>query len=135
MKTYMLDTNICIYILNKASANLIKKLTSKDPAQISISSIVYSELLYGISKSNKKEKNKSALDCLLKDIGIKPYDAKSGVVFGDIRSRMEKTGNIIGPYDMLIAAHAMASGSVLVTHNTRDFERVPGLYIEDWFYE
>jgi len=129
---YMLDTNICIYLIKKQSQSLIEKISQLSPNELCISSITMSELEYGVSKSLFQEKNRIALYNFVTPINILPYDAKSSLWYGKIRSFLEKQGNTIGPLDLLIASHALAHNLTLITHNTKEFNRVNELKVEDW---
>ena len=128
----LLDTNICIYIIKKKPLSVINKLQSLDVADIGISSITLSELEYGVSKSTQPEKNKLALTKFLAPIQIASYDDMAAEKYGDIRAALEKSGKTIGPLDILIAAHALSLGCILVTNNTKEFERIKSLKIENW---
>lgn len=131
---YMLDTNICIYIIKKKPLQVINRLTNIEISDIGISSITLSELEYGVEKSQKKEQNKLALTQFLTPFEIKTYNENSAQSYGKIRSELEKRGTPIGPLDLLIAAHAISLGSILVTNNEKEFQRVPGLIVENWVY-
>jgi tRNA(fMet)-specific endonuclease VapC len=129
---YMLDTNICIYIIKQKPQEVIKKFTTLEPAQISVSSITVSELQYGVAKSQHKTKNNYALQEFLSPLNIEPFDLNSALIYGELRLRMEKSGKQIGSFDALIAAHAMSIGATLVTNNLKEFKRVKGLKLENW---
>lgn len=132
---YMLDTNICIFLIKNRPERVIKKILSMKPEDICISSITYAELVYGIEKSQAKEKNRIALMLLLSEIEILPYDDLAAQTYGAIRADLERKGTPIGPMDLLIAAHAKVKGFTIVTNNVREFERVEGLAVEDWVNE
>ena len=132
MINYLLDTNICIYIIKKQPIQVIRKLQEHDISEIGISSITLSELEYGVSKSAKREQNKLALAGFLAPIEIVSYDDKAAGVYGDIRAFLEKKGMPIGSLDTLIGAHALSLDCILVTNNTKEFDRIPNLFIEDW---
>jgi len=129
---YLLDTNICIYIIKKKPVDLLKTLKTKSKKDIYISSITIAELEYGIAKSQFPEKNKIALIEFLSIFNILPFDDNDAVDFGKIKKELEKKGNIIGPMDLLLAAQAKSKKLILVTNNTKEFERVEGLKIENW---
>ena len=129
---YMLDTNICIYIIKQKPKSVIDKFKKMKNANICISSITYSELLYGAEKSSNIAKNLLALTMFLSNIEILSYDESASVDYGIIRAKLEKQGKIIGPLDMLIAAHAKSLNITLVSNNLKEFERVDGLRIENW---
>ena len=132
MIKFLLDTNICIYIIKKKPVEVIKRLQSHELSEIGISSITLSELEYGVSKSLSIEQNKMALAQFLAPIEIISYDDLAADKYGSIRSNLEKSGTPIGPLDTLIGAHAMALDCILVTNNVREFERIEGLKIESW---
>ena len=129
---YMLDTNICIYIIKKKPEKVFTRFYKCQPGDICISSITLAELEYGVSKSTNKIKNKVALSGFLAPICILPFSENAAQVFGEIRVELEKQGRIIGGYDMLIAAHALSEGLTLVTNNTSEFSRVDKLHIDNW---
>ena len=129
---YMLDTNICIFSIKNKSTALIQRLSNIDPSEICISSITLSEMYYGVYKSQAKEKNLLALEKMLTSIEVVSFDSIAAQAYGEIRAAMEKTGNIIGPLDFLIAAHALSLKSILITNNISEFKRVKNLKVEDW---
>lgn len=129
---YMLDTNIVIYVIKHRPEKVIKKFLSLDPSDICISSITLAEMEYGVFKSTKPEQNQAALTMFLENISILPFDDEAAMDYGEIRTDLEKSGTPIGPNDMLIAAHARAKDLTLVTNNTREFERVKNLDLENW---
>ena len=129
---YMLDTNICIYILKKHPDSVLKKFQTFD--DIHISAIVYSELQYGIELSPKKTKQirfNQLLD-FLSLLTIDTWDQNAADSYARLRACLKSKGNIIGNMDMLIAAHALSTNSVLISNNTREFERIPELKLENW---
>ena len=129
---FMLDTNICIYILKKHPDSVLKKFQLFD--DIHISAIVYSELQYGIELSPKKTQKlrfNQLLD-FLSFLTIDSWDQNAADSYAKIRSCLKSKGCIIGNMDMLIAAHALSTNSVLITNNTREFERIPDLKLENW---
>ena len=129
---YMLDTNICIYIIKHRPEEVIQKFMEHDPDDICISAITYAELAHGVEKSQAKEKNRVALMVLLSEIQIVPFDDSAAQIYGEIKADLQKKGTLIGPMDTLIAAHAKALNLTLVTNNTKEFARVDGLELEDW---
>lgn len=129
---YMLDTNICIYCIKKKPPEVINKFLQYNPEDICISSITYAELIHGIQKSQAVEKNRVALALFLSPIQILDFDTEAAEVYGKIRADLEKKGTPIDPMDMLIAGHAQAKNLILVTNNTREFNRVNDLIVEDW---
>jgi tRNA(fMet)-specific endonuclease VapC len=129
----MLDTNICIYILNKRPLHVIEKLEQLFDTNIMLSSIVVAELQYGAEKSQTPVKNRLRLQEFLNDFSLEPFSVESAIQAGIIRSKLEKLGTPIGDYDYLIAAHALELGATLVTNNIKEFRRVEGLKLENWF--
>jgi len=135
MKTrskYLLDTNICIYIINKKPAAVVDKVKQLKTDEIAISSVTVAELEYGIQKSKIKTASREALVEFLAPFAITCFDARDAYEYGRIRAHLETTGNIIGAYDLQIAAQAMARNLILVSNNTREFCRVPNLKLENW---
>lgn len=129
---FMLDTNICIYIIKNKPIKVLKNFKNIEPKNVCISSITASELWTGVHKSNNFEKNAIALEEFLSPLTILDYDEKASKVYGKIRSVLEKKGKIIGSMDLLISAHALSQELILVTNNVKEFKRVNGLSIENW---
>lgn len=129
---YLLDTNICIYIIKKKPAEVFGKFKNLTIGDVGISSITLAELQYGIEKSSNPEKNRDALEKFLTPIEIIDYGYEATFEYGKIRAELEKKGVPIGPLDMLIASHAKSLDVILVTNNVREFERIAGLRIENW---
>ncbi|RJP89355.1 MAG: type II toxin-antitoxin system VapC family toxin [Desulfobacteraceae bacterium] len=129
---YVLDTNTLIYFF-KGLGNVSEILLSKSPREINIPSIVLFEIEVGIKKSSSPEKRKIQLKDFLSVVSIIPFGDKEAIYAADIRVDLEHKGLPIGPFDILIAATALADNATLVTHNLKEFERVNGLKIEDWY--
>lgn len=129
---YMLDTNICIFIMKKSSEILKRKFSGISEDAVCISSLTFAELMHGIEKSERKAKNMRVLLAFLKNIPIISFDSSAAAMYGNVMARLELKGNKIGPIDTLIAGHALSENLTLVTNNTREFERVEGLKVEDW---
>lgn len=129
---YMLDTNICIYAIKHKPEQVFMRLQEHDPAEICISSVTYAELVHGVEKSKAIEKNRLALALLLANIEIMSFDSLAAESYGKVRADLEKMGTPIGPLDMMIAGHAKALDYTVVTNNTKEFERVKGLKLENW---
>ena len=129
---YLLDTNICIYIINKRPPRVINKINNMNPLEIKISSITLAEMEYGASKSEHREKNRDALNRFLSSFEIVNFDAKDAEYYGLIRAELERNGNIIGPYDMQLAAQALRWDYIFVTNNTSEFKRIKNLKLENW---
>ncbi|GHV82922.1 twitching motility protein PilT [Spirochaetia bacterium] len=129
---YMLDTNICIYIIKGKREQVLKQVQNKKKNGLAISTITLAELEYANENSMYKEKNKIALMEFLTIIDIKQFDEKAAKEYGIIKKDLKDKNCLIGSFDMLIAAHAKSLGLILVTNNTDEFERVKKLKIENW---
>jgi tRNA(fMet)-specific endonuclease VapC len=129
---FLLDTNICIYIIKKKPVVVFEKFKNLTVGDVGISSITLAELQYGIEKSSNSVKNREALEKFLTPVEIIEYGYEATVEYGKIRFELERKGVPIGPLDMLIASHAKSLGVILVTNNVREFERIAGLRIENW---
>ncbi len=129
---YLLDTNICIYIIKRKPPEVLQILKTKSNGDIYISSITVAELEYGVARSNFPQKNKIALIEFLSIFNILPFDDNDALEFGLIKAEMSKQGNLIGPMDILIASQAKARDLILVTNNLREFERINSIRIENW---
>jgi len=132
---FLIDTNICIYIMNNHPPEVIQKCRDIGVGNISISSITVSELQYGVCKSKQINKNIKRLDEFLSPFEILAYDENAASFYGNIRSQLEKQGNVIGPLDMLIAAHALSENLTLITNNEKEFKRVKSLKVKNWLKE
>lgn len=131
---YMLDTNICIYAIKNKPEQVFIRLREHNPQELCISSVTYAELVHGVEKSKAIEKNRVALALalLLANIDIVSFDSLAAQSYGKIRADLEKAGTPIGPLDMMIAGHAKSLNYIVVTNNTKEFERVKGLKLENW---
>jgi len=129
---YLLDTNICIYIIKNNPKEVVDIFKSHPISSICISSITLSELEFGIEKSSNIERNRIALTKFLAPIDICHYDSRASMCYGKIRAYLEKRGNPIGPLDTLIAAHCLSLNYTLVTNNEKEFSRIPNLRIANW---
>ena len=129
---YLLDTNICIYIINKHPKNAVRKIYTLDPQDVKISSITVAELEYGASKSKRRNQNRVALYNFLSPLEIIPFDSRDAEIYGIIRAELERQGKPIGPYDLQLAAQALARELILVTNNIAEFNRVNKLNVENW---
>ncbi len=129
---YMLDTNICVYLIRKKNPVLIQKLAGYPVLDIGLSSITVAELQFGVQKSSQPTQNQQALDQFLVPFTIVDFDYEAATAYGRIRAYLEAQGTPIGSLDTLIAAQALSQGLTLVTNNTREFSRIPDLLLEDW---
>ncbi|MBP5632639.1 MAG: type II toxin-antitoxin system VapC family toxin [Clostridia bacterium] len=130
--TYMLDTNICIYAIKNKPRQVFDLIKDNIGNGLCISSITLAELEYGVEKSMYPEKNRSALLQFLSILNVLPFDDNAAVEYGIICASLQRKGTPIGTMDMLIAAHAKAADLILVTNNTREFERVENIRLENW---
>ena len=129
---FLLDTNTIIYFF-KGMGHVTQKMASKSPREIAISAITLYELEVGIAKSSHPKKIKKGLDSFVSRITVLPFSSPQARACAQIRADLERKGTPIGPLDTLIAGTAVSANAVLVTHNRKEFERVKGLAVEDWF--
>ena len=129
---YLLDTNICIYLLKDSSPALTKRIFSQNPEDMAVSAITMYELEYGAAKSRWSERTRQRLAMFLAPFHVLPFTSEDAAFAGQIRGFLEKKGTPIGPYDLLIAAQGYARGLTVLTHNVKEFSRVPELKVEDW---
>lgn len=129
---YLLDTNICIYIIKKKPEEVIKRFLKMKPDSIAISSITVSELYYGVAKSSKPNENTIALEQFILPLTVINYNKEDSISYGKLRAKLEQKGKLIGAMDMLIAAQALSRNLILVTNNEREFKKVEGLSFENW---
>ncbi len=128
----LLDTNVCIHIIRKRPPEVLHRFERYEVGEVGVSSITIAELSYGVEKSSRPPQNLAALGGFLLPLEIVAFGQEAAAAYGRIRATLERAGTPIGPLDTLIAAHALSLGVTLVTNNTREFERVPGLRVEDW---
>ena len=132
MTTYLLDTNACVECLRSRNAGVIARFESCRPGELRLCSVVVGELYYGAYKSPKPAANLALVRTFSGPLSSVPFDDRAAEVYGRIPADLERQGHPIGPNDTMIAAIALANGLTLVTHDTAEFSRVPGLLIEDW---
>lgn len=128
---YLLDTNICIYIINNKPMQVFEKFSKIDIRQVAISSITVAELAFGVQKSGS-QRNKMALEKFLNPITVLDYPTNAVWHYAKLRHDLQVKGTPIGGLDMLIASHAIALNAILVTNNTKKFERISDLTLENW---
>ncbi|UJB63681.1 type II toxin-antitoxin system VapC family toxin [Acidovorax sp. YS12] len=128
---WLFDTNILIAISKRHPA-LLSRLERIDSSAVMLSSVVLAEIEYGIAKSARKQTNRLVFDAIIETFTVHRFDEAAAREFGALRAHLETQGQVIGPYDMMIAAQALALGATLVTDNEREFRRVPGLAVENW---
>ena len=129
---YLLDSNVCIHLLNNRHSQIEHHFRNSLPSEIALCSIVKAELLFGARHSKRIEANLQLLNQFFAPLASLPFDDRSAEEYGLIRADLSSQGKIIGPNDILIAAIARAHDVVLVTHNTKEFSRITGLRLEDW---
>ncbi|MCL4804707.1 MAG: type II toxin-antitoxin system VapC family toxin [Anaerolineae bacterium] len=132
---YLLDTNICIYLIRQHPASVIREMAKQQIGDVGLSSVTVAELHYGVAKSAHVERNRSALEQFLAPLVIVDFDVAAAAVYGTIRALLERRGTPIGSLDTLIAAHALSLDTTLVTNNEREFGRVPRLKLANWAAE
>ena len=132
MMKYLLDTNICIYLIKQRPAGVLAHLHRCKPGDIGLSSITVSELEYGAHKSARPQENRLALAGFLAPLEVLAYDDHAASSYGRIRTELERQGKPIGAMDILIAAHALSRQLTLVTNNEREFLRIPDLKVVNW---
>ncbi len=131
MLRYLLDTNICIYVIKERPPSMLESF-NRHAGHIAISAITLSELLHGVEKSAVPERNLAVVENFCSRLDVLPYGPKASLHYGQIRAALERRGTPIGVNDLHIAAHARSEGLTLVSNNLREFERVEGLLLENW---
>lgn len=129
---FLLDTNVCIHLLNGTQPQILEKFKQTSPSQITLCSVVKAELLFGARNSRKVEENLQLLNHFFAPLNSLPFDDKAADEYGTMRADLKRQGQPIGPNDLLIASIAKAFNVVLVTNNTREFSRISGLRLVDW---
>ena len=129
---HLLDTNICIYIINNHPKSIMQKLYKLNPQDVKISSITVAELEYGASKSVRREQNRTALYNFLSPFETINFNTRDAEIYGIIRTELENKGKPIGPYDLQLASQALARNLIFVTNNTAEFMRIKKLKLENW---
>jgi tRNA(fMet)-specific endonuclease VapC len=132
MLQYLLDTNICIYIAKQKPISVLQKFEQLVVGEVAMSTVTYGELLYGAQKSQHPQQAMKVLTELTGLIPALPIPVDAGKIYGEIRSKLEKKGTIVGNNDLWIASHALALGVALITNNEKEFRRIPHLKVENW---
>ncbi len=132
LMNYLLDTNICIYLLKRKRPAVLRQVRAKPPGDIAISAITLAELEYGVTRSHYPDRNRVALLRFLHPFAILDFDARAAFEYGRIRASLESMRKPIGPMDLLLAAQAKSRDLILVTNNEEEFKRVEGLRVENW---
>ncbi len=131
MLKYLLDTNIVVYVIKNRPQNARERFT-RHQGQVGISSVTLMELVYGAEKSAQPERNLRDIEGLTARLDVLPYDDDAAIHTGQIRAELARRGTPVGPYDQMIAGHARSLGLIVVSNNLREFERIPGLRLENW---
>ncbi len=131
MYKYMLDTNIAIYVIKMRPLDILD-IFNANVGRMVISSVTLAELLHGAEKSAAVVRNNMAVEDFVSRLDVLDYGAKAAMHYGDIRAGLERKGTPVGVNDVHIAAHARSEGLIVVTHNSREFNRIDGLLVEDW---
>jgi len=129
---YLLDTNVWIAFLRRPNSPVAGRLRATEPGQVCVCSVVVAELYYGCLRSANAADNRAKVDALMRPYRSLPFDDSAAEQFATIRRHLERDGTLIGPYDLQIAAIALANACTLVTHNIGELSRIPGLLLEDW---
>ncbi len=130
---YLLDTDTCIFLLNRKNLLAEKRLRELSGEGVALSAITMAELYFGAMHSEKKKINEERVRIFCSSFTIRPFDAESAQIFGATKELLVKQGAMIGVMDLLIASIALSKNAILVTHNTKELQRIPGLRTEDWF--
>jgi len=128
----LLDTDICIFMIRGKNTELLQRLAEYDNDTVAISTVTLAELEFGAANSANPDRNRTALYLFASAFVQMPFNTVDAYHYGLVRAYLTKKGCVIGPYDMQIAAQALSRGMTLISHNTREFKRVPGLELEDW---
>jgi tRNA(fMet)-specific endonuclease VapC len=134
MSFYLLDTNICIFLLNQRQGfeRIVQRLDGLERRQVGLSAITVAELEFGVAASKRQGDNCKRLERFLVDFEVLPFDRDAAKPYGTLRKILQTQGTPVGPLDFLIAAHALALKAMLVTNNTNEFLRIPGLAVQNW---
>ena len=131
MIKYMLDTNILIYTIRNRPKK-VREAFKKHSDYLAMSTVTLGELIYGAEKSAQSVRNLEDIEALAARVDVVPFDSQAAIHFGQVRAELAKSGKLIGPYDLMIAGHARSRGLILITNNLREFNRFPGLRVENW---
>jgi tRNA(fMet)-specific endonuclease VapC len=132
MKRYMLDTDMCSYIIREHPASVLKRFQTLAMEQLCVSVVTYAELIYGVERSSSRRINRPVIEDFVRHLDVMGWDTEAADQYGVIRAELEAAGTLIGAMDMMIAAHAKSIKAVLVTNNQKHFNKVRGLKIDNW---
>lgn len=130
--TFLLDTNICIYIIKKRPGHIFKKFKAVENKDLSISIVTFAELQHGVERSSSKSFNQKILDDFISHLFVFAWDKPAAIQYGKLRNDLYLKGTPIGSMDLMIASHVLSLNAVLVTNNLREFKRVKNLECENW---
>jgi tRNA(fMet)-specific endonuclease VapC len=131
MLQFMLDTDICIYVI-KSKTEQLRERFNAHAEELCISSVTLGELWYGAEKSPQRLANLTTVEHFVSRLEVLPFEQKAAAHYGQLRAELERAGTPCGPHDMQIGGHARSQGLTLVTNNMREFRRMPGLRVENW---
>lgn len=129
---FLIETSTCVSILRSRLPGVVSRLRTITPDDLAVSSITAAELFHGASRSHDPQVEFRRVQSLVEVLNVMEFGTDAAISYGVIRGALERQGNVIGSFDLLIAGHALSLGATVVTHNTREFLRVPGLVVEDW---
>ena len=131
---YMLDTNTLVYVLNARPQHqaVLDRFNEHDPSHLCLSAVTLAELRFGVAQSQRREATQAKLDRVIDALNVAPFEDRAARIYGMLRAQLQAAGQPIGPLDTLIAAHAVSLGTILVSNNLREFNRVSGLQVENW---
>ncbi|MDA8335114.1 MAG: type II toxin-antitoxin system VapC family toxin [Peptococcaceae bacterium] len=129
---YMLDTNICIYLIKSKSKLLLDRFKQCKPGEVGISTVTLAELRFGVAKSKFLKQNTAALNAFLPPLEIASFDEQAAGVYGMVRAELEAAGTPIGPLDTMIGGHALSLGASLISNNVGELGRIKDLQVLDW---
>ena len=132
MKRYMLDTDMCSYIIRERPESVRQRFKTLAMEQLCVSVVTYAELIYGVERSSSKRVNRPVIEDFVRHLDVMDWDTVAADQYGVIRAKLEAAGTLIGAMDMMIAAHAKSIKGVLVTNNQKHFTKVKGLRIDNW---
>lgn len=132
MKRYMLDTDMCSYIIREHPVSVLKRFQTLAMEQLCVSVVTYAELIYGVERSSSRRINRPVIEDFVRHLDVMDWDTKAADQYSVIRAGLEAAGTPIGAMDMMIAAHAKSIKAVLVTNNQKHFKQVRGLKIDNW---
>lgn len=129
---YMLDTNICIYIIKKRPNSILQKFQKIKDTDVCISVITFAELQYGVERSSSKKLNQQVINDFISRLLVLPWDNKAAIEYGKLRNTLNKKGTPVGNMDLMIASHAVSLKMTIVSNNLKEFRRIPKLQYENW---